>query len=506
MSIPYTKSVKILVALANYGTANDQYVSRLIAEYRSMPYRVDIVVFTNVHKHLGADIEVVVGLPSKEPRTLPFSHKQLFSKRVDDYDLFIYSEDDTLITVKNIEAFLRLSTVLPDNEVAGFLRFEEHYNGNMSYPDVHGHYHWDSESVRCRGGYTFAFFTNEHAACYILTREQLRRAIRSGGFMVAPHQGKYDLQCTAATDPYTQCGSRKLICVSHFSDFLVHHLSNKYAGVLGLEARYFDCQIQALLQIAAGRTTCPPLIEIPLGGKASPFENNYYEPIREDLINLIPASARTVLSFGCGWGATEEKLVQGGRRVIAAGLDPVISACAQERGVEILDGQLNDALKRLPAESLDCLLISNVLHLLRDPGGILRALSPCLSKGGIAIIAVPNLQRLSVVWRRLNGVEAYRFVGTYERSGVQATSRRRVRQWLKGGGLRVGRFVDVLPERARTLCRATFGLVTPLVASEIVVVAEKIYAEIDRETGSKLASVAQECNDVVQDTCIVDVN
>src|SRR6185437_15847590 len=133
----------------------------------------------------------------------------------------------------NIQAFLRISAVLSDDELGGFLRFENAKNGRISYPDMHWNYHWEAQSVKSSGGYTFARFTNEHAACYLLTRKQLQRALASGGFLVAPHRGAYDLLETAATDIYTQCGFRKLLCISHIKDFLVHHLPNKYAGRLG---------------------------------------------------------------------------------------------------------------------------------------------------------------------------------------------------------------------------------------------------------------------------------
>ncbi len=42
-------------------------------------------------------------------------------------------------------------------------------------------------------GETYAQFTNAHSACYILTRDQLRRAIASGGFMTEPYAGEYDM-------------------------------------------------------------------------------------------------------------------------------------------------------------------------------------------------------------------------------------------------------------------------------------------------------------------------
>ena len=116
--------MKILVAIASYGTNNDQYLQQLIDEYSSMPYLVDIVVVSNIPKALGKEVEVVVGLPSKNPWSLPFAHKRIFIARQNHYDLFIYSEDDTLITQQNIEAFLQVTALLNSNEIAGFLRSE----------------------------------------------------------------------------------------------------------------------------------------------------------------------------------------------------------------------------------------------------------------------------------------------------------------------------------------------------------------------------------------------
>ena len=112
--------MKILVAIANYGTGNDQYLSRVVDEYRKMRHDVDIVVTTNIGKNLGSGIEVSVGLPDPNPRSLPFAHKTVFAERAESYDLFIYTEDDNLATERNVEAFLRVTDILPANEIAGF--------------------------------------------------------------------------------------------------------------------------------------------------------------------------------------------------------------------------------------------------------------------------------------------------------------------------------------------------------------------------------------------------
>ena len=292
-----------------------------------MSFDVNIVVLSNVRKELGDDVElVVVDLQGKDSWTLPFAHKEILASRLNDFDLFVYSEDDTLISERNLQAFLDVSAALREDEIPGFMRFEQGRDGEFHFPDVHGHFHWDPESVRLRGNYKFAFFTNEHSACYVLTQEQLRRAIASGGFLVGPHRdGVYHLPESAATDPYTQCGFTKLICISRFEDFLVHHIPDKYVEVgLGVNGRELRRQLDALLNVSDNGHASQSLCQTQTKLKSPAYSKSYYEPVRPELLSSIPAEVRTLLSVGCEWGATEALLVEKGLSVVAIPLDPVI--------------------------------------------------------------------------------------------------------------------------------------------------------------------------------------
>ena len=158
---------------------------------------------------------MIVGLPDNNPLALPFAHKKLFSERVDHYDLFIYSEDDILITKRNIEAFLAVAHVLPDHKVAGFIRSEVGSAGDRYYDPLLSSFHWDAESVVEIGGYTFAFFTNQHSGCFMLTLKQLRCAIASGGFLVGPHEREVRAKGKCGDRPLHAVRTQELVCVSH---------------------------------------------------------------------------------------------------------------------------------------------------------------------------------------------------------------------------------------------------------------------------------------------------
>src|SRR2546426_6496296 len=256
---------------------------------------VDLVVTSNTPKNLGSAVEVVVGLPSKDPRSLPFAHKRLFAERLEFYDLFIYTEDDTLMTQRNMDAFLQVADVLPNNELAGFLRTETTSDGRIYFSDVHNQYHWDAASVCSRGKYTFAFFTGEHAGCYVLTKEQLRQAIAAGGFVVRPYEHRFSPLETAATDPYTQCGFRKMICISHFEDFILAHLSNKYAGDgIIVSAEDFYRQLRALSCISKSGKPRTTLVPVETKVYHEHWSKSYYEPCQDELLSLVPEGAQNI--------------------------------------------------------------------------------------------------------------------------------------------------------------------------------------------------------------------
>jgi 2-polyprenyl-3-methyl-5-hydroxy-6-metoxy-1,4-benzoquinol methylase len=494
--------LSVLVALASYGTSNDLYLERLIREYRSMPFDIEIIVISNIDKKSALGVECLVGLPNKNPWSLPFAHKKLFMERADEYDLFIYSEDDILITEGNLRALLDVNAALQHDEIAGFLRIEKGANGEENYPDIHAYFHWDPTSVRCRGRYTLAHFTNEHAACYVLTKAQLKKAIDSGGFLVDPHEEKYDLLCTAATDPYTQCGLKKLIPFSHLDEFTVHHLSNKYVGKVGITVSELKDQLEELLRIADSQKMPAPLFNTETNLPRAMYSKDYYEPVNDDVISAVPKTARNVLSIGSGWGATERKLFERGLRVVAMPLDPVISRSAATSGIELVHGNFDSAAAALRDQRFDCVLCLNVLHLADKPEEVLSWLDNFLSVGSTIIIQSPNMISLRAIRRALFNLTRTPFWRDFKSAGTHFTSIRTVRNWCTESGFEVVRTTGVFerPEDG-TLGKVTAAVAgyipAPLtfpLATSIIVSARKLHGERRQIVSAELSPDRQNAN------------
>lgn len=440
-------------------------------------FKVDVIVLCNVPRELGDSAKVVVGVPKrrlwesvrylgaaalrpwsfrhkyrdwKRRLDFPFLHKQVLAEHMDEYDLFIYSEDDMLLTERNLRAFVEMSEVLPENEIAAFLRYEQGPNGTFNYPEMHGIFHWEPESVRRRGSYTLARFTCDHAACYVLTRKQLRRAISSGGYLVPPHNEKYDFLCTAASDPYTQCGFEPLICISHLDDFLIHHLPNRYVGTsFGVDDRELRRQVGALLKIGNNGHRPKPLFPATTKMESWVYSKNMYEPARHEILSAVPAATETVLSFGCGWGATEAELIRSGKRVTAIPVDPIIPGGAIQAGVEIIPGNIAEALQQLADRRFDVLLLSNVLHLLDKPVEVLSELTRLVKQDGTVIVLVPNVRRIATLWRKCLRDEGYKDLGNFTKTGVNEVSVNRLTAWLKTAGAQVLKMGYLAPENSR---------------------------------------------------------
>jgi 2-polyprenyl-3-methyl-5-hydroxy-6-metoxy-1,4-benzoquinol methylase len=468
-----TPSLSVLVVIASYGCGNDKYLRRLVQEYQAMSFEVDIVVCSNVAKPVPEGVELIVGMPSRDSWSLPFAHKQVMADRLEDYDLFIYSEDDTLATEDNIRAFLRVTPTMQPDELAGFIRYEQSSDGRLRYCDVNGHYHWEPSSVVKRGDHSFAFFTNEHAAFYILTRDQLRRAIQSGGFLVSPHRGKYDLACTAATDPYTQCGFRKLICISAIEDFLLYHLPNKYLNTrFGTDETSVHKQLNALRNLEpASRPT--DWIRPQTRLQDAWYSKDYYEPPMDEVMSEIPVEARRILSIGCGSGETEKRLAERGSVVTAVCLDHIIAACAQYEGVETLWGGFDDLKRQLRGRSFDCILVSNVLHLAPNAETLLSCFCDMLEPGGRCVIVNPNLKKIKNIIGKLRRQEAILDLGQYETSGTRHLSVATLRKWFAGLSIDVIKTKYVLAEGKRALSRRALGVADSLLAEETVVVGRR---------------------------------
>jgi len=454
LNIAPNQRLRLLVAIASFGEKNLSFLKGVINAYLSMPFEVTVIVLSNAPKNLGQGVKVLVGLPIENPWSLPFAHKQVFAENVEHFDLFIYSEDDMAVSEGSIHAFLHVTPQLAPDEIAGYLRYEVDSAGKWSLPEVHGAFHWKPESVRQRGAITIADFSNEHAAFYLLNQSQLKKCIASGGFLLEPYEGRHDMLCAAATDPYTNCGFKKVICISELENFCIHHLPNRYIGEYGLPLEAVKRQVQTLENILLHAHPVSTLCEVESKLQRRKWSKGFYDLPSEELLKAVPENAKTVLSVGCGWGAMEAKLRQRGATVTVLPLDSVIGAEAAYRGIEVIYGTLEGTLRSLGSRTFDVVTITNLLHLLPEPGNVIDRLCQLVGSNGTLIVSGPNFEWFRIVGKRLFNKEDFRKLRSYSESGIHARSRGSVVGQVKKGGLEYvhARWLNhSAPQRTRSL-------------------------------------------------------
>lgn len=413
---------RLLVVIASYGTGHLHLLKRIISRYKAMDFEVDVVVVSESDKDLGEGVEVIVGLPTRNPWSLPFAHKQVFADRADRYDLFAYTEDDIEVSEANIRSFLTVQPKLASDEIAGFMRYELFSSGEKSMPDVHGAFHWKLDSVSQRGDEVVAEFTNEHAAFYVLTQAQLQRALASSGFLRGPYRARYNWPETAATDIYTSCGFRKVIAISRFEEFLVHHLPNKYVGEVGLPLKTFIAQTDALTKILNHNHPSSTLCKVETDVLQRTWSKSFYEMPSQQLLGMVPDTASEVLSIGCGWGATEACLVDKGMQVEALPLDSVIGAVAEQQKIGVLNAPLETALEQLEGRRFDAILLSDLIHLQPKPTWLMAQCAHLLKPGGALVMSGPNFEYLPIQLRTLLGDDEHRKLQDFSAGGIQPLS------------------------------------------------------------------------------------
>jgi hypothetical protein len=432
-----TRSTRLLVCIASYGQKNMAFLRQIVQRYQGMAMKVEILVCSEGPKDLGPGVKVIVGLPTRNPWSLPFAHKALLAENVERHDLFVYSEDDVEAGEDHIHNFLRASGAMEADEIPGFVRYELTPGGTKVLTDVHGAFSWKPDSVARRGPYTTAEFSNEHAGFYVLTQAHLRRAIASGRFLTAPHEGRYGLPETAATDVYSACGLRKVICISHFQDFLVRHMTNLYVNRHGVPLERFNEQIQVLKDIGDRIQPASRLCEVESRMSHMKWSKEYYEPADRNLLEMVPDDAKRVLSIGCGFGETELKLKQRGASVTVLPLDSVVGGIAALRGFEVINGTMSEGLEGLRGRRFDCVLVSNLIHLQRQPEWLVRRWAGLVGKAGSLVIRGPNFDRSSDFVKRLLGIGEHSKLRSFEDSGITLCNPKTLARQIGKAGLEV---------------------------------------------------------------------
>ena len=108
------------------------YLNQVVKSYLKINPHIEIFIHTNVNSKLlnkykkNNKINILkYNFKNENPRYFPWTCRKIMKKQKNDYDVFIYAEDDILFKKKNFNYWLKYKDIcLNNNFNLGFLRYE----------------------------------------------------------------------------------------------------------------------------------------------------------------------------------------------------------------------------------------------------------------------------------------------------------------------------------------------------------------------------------------------
>lgn len=126
------------------------------------------------------------------------------------------------------------------------------------------------------------------------------------------------------------------------------------------------------------------------------FEKAEVMRLRQNILSKIPTGAKWILDAGCGSGWLAGKLTDKDRKVIS--MD--IALANPQKAIQRFPSKnhfalVADALAMpLKENSMDCIIASEIIEHLVDPGKFLECLFMMLKPGGVIIVTTPNNEKI----------------------------------------------------------------------------------------------------------------
>jgi 2-polyprenyl-3-methyl-5-hydroxy-6-metoxy-1,4-benzoquinol methylase len=152
----------------------------------------------------------------------------------------------------------------------------------------------------------------------------------------------------------------------------------------------------------------------------------YYRHKREDLADLVPRGPNRVLDIGCGCGLLGAHLKETGRATYVLGVE--FNEAAAREAKRFLDEVHAGDFERmeLPCteNSLDVVVMADVLEHLADPWVVLGRVHSLLKPGGHLLLSIPNIQFYRVIKGLLKGEFTYTDAGILDRTHLRFFTRK----------------------------------------------------------------------------------
>jgi 2-polyprenyl-3-methyl-5-hydroxy-6-metoxy-1,4-benzoquinol methylase len=205
----------------------------------------------------------------------------------------------------------------------------------------------------------------------------------------------------------------------------------------------------------------------------------YFHGVRRDIVDDLPAGRElTVLEVGCGGGATLALAKSQGKaaRVIGIEVDPQAASSARMSVDEVIEGNVEAIELPFAPESIDVVILSEILEHLIDPWLFLKRLRPQLKVGGLMYASSPNVAHISVLRMLLRNRWDYTDRGCFDWTHLRWFTFETYREMIEHAGFEViwTRSIAPMTPKQRFANILTFNYFKYMFMSQVFVKAKRV--------------------------------
>ena len=224
--------MKILTMIPSMSANSNPYLPKVLKELKDIS---DVYVFAPEKIEMDG-VNTQLSDPNLK-HALTFEHRRMVVDLIDEYDYFLYNEDDILITRETLEYAIEVNEKIskddPQNNVQ-FLRYEvenevEEFVDLAPYNSVHRGGNGVSDIIQklhmIDGDYYFIPY-NLHSGNWLLSKYQVKVLMHNNVFHTNAEARYCGVLESAASD--IKMNLRMLSPTVDYKKLMVHHMPNKY--------------------------------------------------------------------------------------------------------------------------------------------------------------------------------------------------------------------------------------------------------------------------------------
>jgi hypothetical protein len=187
---------KIYLSIVHFQNNDKHYLNEIISEYNKYPFTVDINIHTNKRKIKDLDVSLFTNgevniikenllskflLYRNKNYYLTWTPRKRIKKNIENYDIFIYSEDDILIPLEAFNYWYKnKNTLFSKKYLPGFILLEVDDSGNEIAVNFN-----KNKLTKTKKIDNSEFYVNDnvrYTACWVYDKKMMVQWINSGLF------------------------------------------------------------------------------------------------------------------------------------------------------------------------------------------------------------------------------------------------------------------------------------------------------------------------------------